>query len=282
MNFVVLPECLCLHFIMIVILSRVIRSGEAQGPDFPHVRGLNSLAAACIFQCGQFACLSKMGEEKKTVASKILALIFGVISLGIVFVIKYLPGVIQASTGIVSMVGGPVLGVFTLGMLFPFANSTGAIAGTFVSMMLTFWWGFGQMVAVQMKTYDSKRFSPMMNSSIANCPPSYSWDMNSSGTAIECEELHPEFLHLDLYDVSYVWFAPFSTIVCLLVGSCVSLFKPQDHRRLDKRLISPGYTVLFFWCPKRMRNKIYNYYEEVGTGTIDANIKLNYQHATTE
>ena len=63
-------------------------------------------------------------------------------------------------------------------MLVPFATSAGALAGTFVSMILAFWWGFGQMVAVQMGTYDSARFSPMMNSSIINCP--HSWNLNSS------------------------------------------------------------------------------------------------------
>ena len=34
-----------------------------------------------------------------------------------------------------------------------------------------------QMVGVQMSTYDSVRFSPMMNSSMAMCPPS--WNINN-------------------------------------------------------------------------------------------------------
>ena len=176
---------------------------------------------------------------------------------------KYLPGVIQASTGITSMVGGPVLGVFTLGMLVPFATSAGALAGTLVSMILTFWWGFGQMVAVQMKTYDSARFSPMMNSSILNCPPS--WNLNNTALLSTSASATSLFHHLPLYDVSYIWFAPFSSLLCLFVGTCVSLCSPGDHRLLDKRLISPGYTTLFCWWPTSCRERVYRYYQEVGT-----------------
>ena len=214
-----------------------------------------------------------MSEQKRTLASKLLAISFGFISLGIVFLIKYLPGVIQASTGIVSMVGGPVLGVFTLGMLVPFANSTGAMVGTLVSMLFTFWWGFGQMFAVQMKMYDSARFSPMMNSSTVNCPPS--WNLNNPEQEMVCEELPSGFTHFYMYDVSYIWFAPFSSILCLIVGIGISLFKPQDHKQLDKRLISPGYKILFCWCPKKLRKKIYNYYDEVGTDGAEATSKCN-------
>ena len=70
--------------------------------------------------------------------------------------------------------------------------------------------------------------------------------------------------HLALYDMSYIWFAPFSCLLCLVVGICVSLFNPTDHRKLDRRLISPGYTLLFCWWPGYIRERVYRYYQEVG------------------
>ena len=42
------------------------------------------------------------------------------------------------------MVGGPLLGLFTLGMCVPAANTTGALSGFISSIILLFWMSFGQ------------------------------------------------------------------------------------------------------------------------------------------
>ena len=42
------------------------------------------------------------------------------------------------------MVGGPLLGLFTLGMCVPAANTTGALSGFMSSIILLFWMSFGQ------------------------------------------------------------------------------------------------------------------------------------------
>eukprot|EP00092_Neocalanus_flemingeri_P012913 GFUD01013912.1.p1 GENE.GFUD01013912.1~~GFUD01013912.1.p1 ORF type:complete len:629 (+),score=119.06 GFUD01013912.1:145-2031(+) len=229
--------------------------------------GLNSLAAVCLTDCLQLGCNIKISEEKKTLLTKLLALVFGLISFGIVFMVKYLPGVLMAAIGIFGMVGGPVLGAFSLGMFVPFANSIGAFTGMLFSLVFTFWWGFGQIISVQTMTYDSARFSPKMNTTVINCPQS--WYVNDT-IPVQTTNTEPsQFLHLGLYDVSYMWYGPVSTILCFLVGILCSFIRPQDHKQLDARLISPGCSIFFFWLPKKTRNKILNYYNEVGSEDVE-------------
>ena len=59
--------------------------------------------------------------------TKILALLYGFVCLGISFAAESLGGVLQASLTIFGVVGGPLLGLFTLGMFVPFANQTVSI-----------------------------------------------------------------------------------------------------------------------------------------------------------
>jgi hypothetical protein len=56
------------------------------------------------------------------------------------------------------------------------------------------------------------------------------------------------FPHVDIYNVSYMWFSAIPTIWCLVVGSLVSLYKPQCPKKLNPELISPAFRKLFaFW-----------------------------------
>ena len=67
-----------------------------------------------------------------------------------------------------------------------------------------------------------------------------------------------------LYDVSYIWFGPVSTLLCLLVGGLVSLARPTNHRKLDSRLISPAPPRLAALLPAQVRQVVQRHYDEVG------------------
>ena len=59
--------------------------------------GLNSLAAVCLKDFIASGCNIKLSDEKQTVITKVLAVVFGIIGYGIVFLVKYLPGVLEVS-----------------------------------------------------------------------------------------------------------------------------------------------------------------------------------------
>ena len=59
--------------------------------------GLNSLSAVFITDLLQLGCKVEISENTRTVISKLISLVFGLLSFGIVFLMKYLPGVLQVS-----------------------------------------------------------------------------------------------------------------------------------------------------------------------------------------
>ena len=128
----------------------------------------------------------------------------------------------------------------------------------------------------QMGTMKSQ-FSPMPNSTISHCPSSWILTENQTKATLDVisSDNPSNFVHLPLYDVSYMWYGPITFLICILVGSLVSLARPADHRKLDKRLISPTAPNLFFWIPNlcwfsqnkswQFRTHLKNYYSQVGS-----------------
>ena len=128
------------------------------------------------------------------------------------------------------MVGGPLLGVFSLGMFVPFANSAGALTGLLISLVFVLWMGLGQIVARQKGTYDAASFAPMMNTSTSDCPADWiSSDTAYSNTTLVSSgvaaQVHSNFNHLGLYDISYLWYGPISLLICVVLGVLVSLMR---------------------------------------------------------
>ena len=227
--------------------------------------GLNSLAAVFLTDVLQLGCGLDLSEQRKTLLTKLISCGFGVISFAFVFLVRNLPGVLAAAIGIFGMVGGPILGVFSLGMFVPFSSTLGALVGLLSSLTFVFWAGFGQIVAGWEKTYDRTRFSPLMNSTTAQCPSSWTNQTVLDTTAAG----NSNFVHLGLYDLSYMWYGPASTLVCLLLGSLASLLQPQDHTLLDPRLVSPNTTTFFCWTPSFIKRKLKNYFLNVGCEARD-------------
>lgn len=85
------------------------------------------------------------------------------------FVIAHLGSVMQVALSFNGMVGGVTLGLFSLGMFFPWANAKGAIFGAIVAMALVLWMGLGQQISimnsniVEVEKLTSTKTCPCMN-----------------------------------------------------------------------------------------------------------------------
>ena len=43
------------------------------------------------------------------------------------------------------------------------------------------------------------------------------------------------------------------------------MFRPRDHRRLDRCLVSPASVSMFCWLPSSLRTRVKKYYQEIGS-----------------
>lgn len=108
---------------------------------------LNSLAAVTIED--YYKPLYKhyfkknLTNDQASTHSKIIAFIYGIVCLIIAFIAQFLGGVLQAALTIFGVVGGPLLGLFSLGMFTTTANQKGAVAGLLCGLGMAMWMAFG-------------------------------------------------------------------------------------------------------------------------------------------
>uniref|UniRef100_A0A3P9P6R9 Solute carrier family 5 member 8, like n=1 Tax=Poecilia reticulata TaxID=8081 RepID=A0A3P9P6R9_POERE len=78
-----------------------------------------------------------------------LSVFFGGVCIGMAGVASAMGSVLQAALSIFGIIGGPLLGLFLLGMFFRTANSTGGLGGLVTGLAFTLWVGIGALLYPQ-------------------------------------------------------------------------------------------------------------------------------------
>lgn len=98
---------------------------------------LNSLSAVTVedyFKPLYLKIKKKPWNTTSAFLSKLIALVYGLICIGGAFVAQFLGGILQASLLLFGVVGGPLLALFTLGMVTERANQWGVIPGLIIGL----------------------------------------------------------------------------------------------------------------------------------------------------
>lgn len=140
--------------------------------------------------------------------TKILATMYGAICIGVAFLTQNLGGVLQASLTIFGVVGGPLLGVFTLGMFTTIANQWGVIAGHLTGMGIAMWSQFGK----------PRPPPPLLDFNINDCSNFEGFKYN---VTLQMEEKSEED-YFYLYKISYMYAVILGFLIALVVGYIVS------------------------------------------------------------
>ncbi|XP_012935607.1 sodium-coupled monocarboxylate transporter 1 [Aplysia californica] len=196
--------------------------------------GLNSISAAILEDVIRAYFKKDLREDKARLYSQVLALVFGAICLGLTFVASQLGSVLQAALSLFGMIGGPLLGVFSLGMFFPWANKWGAFSGLISGLVLMFWIGVGAAV-VKPPQVKALRFHTNCNlTSFNNATVALIMDNSTSPPPPERDPTYP------LYTLSYLWYSATAVLTVIVIGLIVSfLTGPTKPSSLDPRLICP-------------------------------------------
>ncbi|KAM6980887.1 sodium-coupled monocarboxylate transporter 1 [Aplochiton taeniatus] len=166
-----------------------------------------------------------------------LSVFFGFLCIGMAGVASSMGSILQAALSIFGMISGPLLGIYLMGMFFRTSNSTGALVGLVVGLIMTLWVGIGAQIYPP--TADKTSPLPL---SVAGCNHTVDLNFTTAGPWTSPEALITGLddsrpaLADSWYSLSYLYFCPLGTLVTVivgLVGSAVSGGCKQEGLRSD-------------------------------------------------
>uniref|UniRef100_A0AAR2LND9 Sodium-dependent multivitamin transporter n=1 Tax=Pygocentrus nattereri TaxID=42514 RepID=A0AAR2LND9_PYGNA len=192
-----------------------------------------------------------MAEARATLLSKGLALGYGLVCLAMAYIASLMGSVLQAALSIFGMVGGPLLGLFCLGMFFPWANSIGAVVGLVAGLVMAFWIGVGSFIARMQSggppVLDVTVFPDTVNATTAV--------MTTLITSV-APKPRPSGVQA-LYSLSYMWYSAHNSATVVVVGLLVSILTgPWKEKELTPGTVFPVVGTLLFFLPERYREKL--------------------------
>lgn len=136
--------------------------------------GLSTLSAAfnslsgIIYQyyIQPFKCV-KHTEAKGNFTMKIIVVFLGAYCLLMGIVVEQFKHILQMTLTLSGITSGTILGLFSLGMFWPYANKKGAIVGTCASFIAMVWIALRSQIAFRA----GELIYPTLPTSVANCAP---------------------------------------------------------------------------------------------------------------
>ncbi|EDV42912.2 uncharacterized protein Dana_GF16785 [Drosophila ananassae] len=111
--------------------------------------GLNSLAAVFLEDYIRPLAKKPLTEHQIAITMRLCTVIIGVLSVALVFVVERMGShVMQLAVTMGSVVQGPLLGIFLMGLLCPSINSKSAIAGSIFSFIFMGWLTLSAQMAI--------------------------------------------------------------------------------------------------------------------------------------
>ncbi|XP_069013082.1 sodium-coupled monocarboxylate transporter 1 [Embiotoca jacksoni] len=200
---------------------------------------INALAAVTVEDI--IKPYSNMSPKQLSWISKGTSLLYGVLCIGMAGLASLMGGILQAVISIFGILGGPLLGLFTLGILCPFANSKGALSGLVSGLVVSLWVGIGAQIYPPLPEL-SRPLSLATDGCNFTMTDNFNWTSTSlptqpSSTSTASVYIDSKPVLADWYSLSYLYFSPIGTIIAVIVGLVVSLFTGGWKLKIESKLM---------------------------------------------
>lgn len=197
---------------------------------------INALAAVTVEDLVK-PYFKSLSEAKLSWISKGTSFLYGAVCIAMAGLASLMGGLLQAALSIFGMVGGPLLGLFSLGILFPFANSLGAIVGLLVGFAVSLWVGIGSQIYPPLPIRSLPKFL-----SVEGCNfniTETNWNLTTTfptvtDLMVEAQLSERPELADNWYSLSYLYFSTIGTIITVIIGIIVSLLSGGLKQKVNR------------------------------------------------
>ncbi|NWZ50721.1 SC5A8 protein, partial [Haliaeetus albicilla] len=243
--------------------------------DFPGVPGLfvasaysgtlstvsssiNALAAVTVEDLIR-PYFKSLSEKKLSWTSMGMSLFYGGVCIAMAAVASLLGGLLQAALSIFGMVGGPLLGLFSLGILCSFANAIGAFVGLVSGFVISLWVGIGSQIYPPLP----ERTKPLYLST-AGCNISLenlTSTVNPLTRISNTPTTERPALADNWYSLSYLYFSTLGTLITVAVGIITSLLTGGLKQNTDRKflLTKEDFLSNFSWSKSETKVEVLNW-----------------------
>ncbi|XP_078006553.1 sodium-coupled monocarboxylate transporter 1-like [Phascolarctos cinereus] len=183
--------------------------------------------------------LSSPSQKTLSLFSKGTSLFYGILCIGMAALASLMGGLLQAALSIFGMIGGPLLGLFTLGILNPFANSLGSFIGLIAGFTVSMWIGVG----AHFYPPPLERTLPLPLS-VANCTVTRNthldWTKFPEHPFLrpwKTSDLKRTSVMDNLYSISYLYLSALGTLITVFVGTVFSLLTGGKEQHIDRKYL---------------------------------------------
>ncbi|XP_008062888.1 sodium-coupled monocarboxylate transporter 1 [Carlito syrichta] len=199
---------------------------------------INALAAVTVEDLikPRFRSLS---ERSLSWVSQGMSVLYGALCIGMAALASVMGALLQAALSIFGMVGGPLMGMFALGILVPFANSAGALVGLMTGFAISLWVGIGSQLYPPLpeRTLPLPLETYGCNSTYNGTDLMTTTEVPFSTSAFQMHKTERTPLMDNWYSLSYLYFSTLGTLVVLFVGILISLSTGGRKQNIDPKFL---------------------------------------------